>query len=537
MLSTDSNNQSRIIGSYGDDDNNLAPISIPGNLLRDSTSALVAIIIAARYNLPALEADPLNLDAPEEAEADRFHYIFEDPAYAPSIALVPVAFPVPRGIEPPIGWDLSSGAVMTEADFANDAGRAWVKAVTHVVNHQANKPIHLDQSVFDLAGLALDPFLDFSIANDITSPYKMLSPADPQYNYVLNIARKNIHQARLLAPALAPGNTTPAANANSHATAQDAALQRQADSLSSVVTAVLAATTKPSPDPPQSRTDRETGKTNADSLARYGLMLARLEESPDPNDPDRTITTVVLPDINPVWASILETSKLPDAVRTTKEKFGYHTHQRAQSRDFHDRSSDFNPKAINGPFVTALKRASWADKNVSQEPESLKDQIGLYHLAPPRTGTVEYEARVAAELVTYRQEYVGESKTRTNAKAHNLDYSGRLESVTDFNSTIGNFAMIITFIAENAKDSELWKAISKFHDIYLDSDGKAWLGAHLGAHKYIVAAVILEFQQVIAIYVRIATTSSTASPCKANSASIPKPTETLTRRLGMSSLP
>jgi hypothetical protein len=63
MLSTDSNNQSRIIGSYGDDDNNLAPISIPGNLLRDSTSTLVAIIIAARFNLPALEADPLNLDA------------------------------------------------------------------------------------------------------------------------------------------------------------------------------------------------------------------------------------------------------------------------------------------------------------------------------------------------------------------------------------------------------------------------------------------------------------------------------------------
>jgi hypothetical protein len=64
--------------------------------------------------------------------------------------------------------------------------------------------------------------------------------------------------------------------------------------------------------------------------------------------------------------------------------------------------------------------------------------------------------------------------------------------------------MIITFIAESAKDSELWKAISKFHDVYLDSDGKAWLRAHLGAHKYIVAAVILDFQQVIAIYVRIA---------------------------------
>jgi hypothetical protein len=502
MLSTDSNNQSRIIGLHGDDDNNLAPISVPGNLLRDSTSTLVAIIIAARCNLPALEADPLNLDAPEEAEADRFHCIFEDPAHAPSIALIPMAFPVPRGIEPPIGWDLSSGAEMTEADFANDAaGRAWVEMKTHVVNQQANKPIHLDQSVFNLNDLALHPFLDFSIANDITTPYKILSPADPQHNYVLNVARENVNQARLLTPALAPGDTAPSANANPCATAQDAALQRQADSFAYVVTAVLAATTKPSPDPPQSRTDRETGKTNADSLARHRLMLARLEESPGPNDPDLMIATVVLPDVNPIWASILETSKLPDAVRTAKEQFGHHTHQRAQSRDFHDRSSDFNPKAINGPFlVTALKRASWADKNVTQEPESLKDQIGLYHLAR----AVEYEARVAAELVTYRQEHVGESKTRINAKAHNLDCSGRLESVTGFNSTIGNFAMIITFIADNAKDSELWKAISKFHDICLDSDGKAWLGAHLGAHKCIVAAVILEFQQVIAICVRIA---------------------------------
>jgi hypothetical protein len=43
----------------------------------------------------------------------------------------------------------------------------------------------------------------------------MLSPADPQYNYVLNVARENINQARLLTPALAPGNTTPPANTNS----------------------------------------------------------------------------------------------------------------------------------------------------------------------------------------------------------------------------------------------------------------------------------------------------------------------------------
>lgn len=504
MLSTDSTNQSRIIGSYGDDDNNLAPISIPGNLLRDSTSTLVPNIAVARYNLPALEADPLNLDAPDEAEADRLHYVFEDPEYAPSIALIPLAFAVPRGIKPPIDWDLSSGVEITEADFNCEAGRVWVKAATHVVVHQANKPIHLDQAVFKLEDLVLEPFNNFSVANNITTPYKMLSPADTQYNYVINVSKENINQARNQAPNQTQDGAPAATNADANAAAQDAALQRQADSLASVVTAVIAATNKSSPEPPQSRTDRETGKTNADSLARHQLMLASLEEVPDPNNPDLKITVVKLPDINPVWSSILETSKLPDAVRSAKEQFVYHTQQRAMSRDFHDRSSDFSPKAINAPFLTALKRASWADKNVSQDPEALKDQLGLYHFAPPRTGTVEYEARVAAELVTYRQEHVGESKTRISAKAHNLDYSGRLESTTDLHSTIGNLAMILTFIAENAKESELWKAVSKFHDIYLDTDGKNWLNAHLEAHKYIIAAVILEFQQVIAVYVRIA---------------------------------
>jgi hypothetical protein len=66
---------------------------------------------------------------------------------------------------------------------------------------------------------------------------------------------------------------------------------------------------------------------------------------------------------------------------------------------------------------------------------------------------------------------VGETKNLISAKAHNLDHTGRLETVTDLHSTIADFAAIITFITKEATKSELWKMVIKLHDIWLDTNG------------------------------------------------------------------
>ncbi len=500
LVTTDNNHQPLLIGIYGNDADNLAPISIPGDRLSQSTSSLVAKIFADKYQLPVLAADPLNLDPPAGADPDRLHYIFTHPDYTPTIAGVPALFAVPIGIQPPAGWVLNTATDIPETEFACEAGRIWIKAMAHIYQYHQGSPIHLDAGTFDLADLDPAPFIPFNMVPSISTTYQMLPPSAEQYGFARAVAREGIEAARRLTqpPGVPPG-------AEGASEREDTALQRQATSIKEVVTAVLEGYGKNNADnAPQSRSDREATKAVADTKVRYQLLLARIDEISDPNEPGVTILSLVLPAISDVFIKILDTSKLPEATRMIKEQFKSHIQRKSQSRDFHDRSSDFNTSAFDGPLVTALKRATWAERSLALEPDSVKDMIGLYHFAPPRTGTVEYQERVAAENKSYRQESVGESKTRIHAKAHELNHTGRLETETDLHSTIANFAAIITFISKEAKDSELWKMVQQLHDIWLDVDGRTWIATHVGPHKYIIAAIVLEFQQIIAQYVKIA---------------------------------
>jgi hypothetical protein len=133
----------------------------------------------------------------------------------------------------------------------------------------------------------------------------------------------------------------------------------------------------------QSRTDRETHKAIQDAVARYQLMFAGLTTTADPNDSDVKTITVDLPAISEVFKEIIDTTKVSEAVRMTQEQFTYHLTQRSTSKTIHDASMNYDAKALNAPKVTALKRAHWADRPLSIEPDSIKDRLGIYHFAPP----------------------------------------------------------------------------------------------------------------------------------------------------------
>jgi hypothetical protein len=112
ILIIDKNNRPCLIGTFGNDTDNLAPTAIPGDLLHQSISTLVPTALATKYDLPVLAVDPLTLEPPPPSTAgagpDRLHYIFTDPAFAPVIAVLPATFLVPIGIPAPLGWDFST---------------------------------------------------------------------------------------------------------------------------------------------------------------------------------------------------------------------------------------------------------------------------------------------------------------------------------------------------------------------------------------------------------------------------------------------
>ena len=106
FFTMDKDNQNLLIGSYGNDADNLAPIAIPGVLLGQSTLALLPKNTTTKYDFPVLAEDPLDLEAPDEAtNQGRFHYHFTDPAIWPLSSLESQPFsPFRLGLLPqPIG--------------------------------------------------------------------------------------------------------------------------------------------------------------------------------------------------------------------------------------------------------------------------------------------------------------------------------------------------------------------------------------------------------------------------------------------------
>jgi hypothetical protein len=396
--------------------------------------------LATKYNLPVLAADPLTREPPPPstigAGPDCLHYIFTDPTFAPVIAVLPATFSVPIGIPAPLGWDFSTPKI-SKAAFPCEAGRAWIKSVTHLLTHHAGQSILSDPTIFTLTDLDLALFTGHDLVPLVSTDYAMLNPTEEQYGFVLAVGEA-ITARRQVGPHPVIATKTP-----------NAALERQARVMNGIIKATIA-TPGPAIKEAQSRTDCETHKAIQDAVARYQLMFAGLTTTANPNDNDVKIITVGLPAISEVFKEILDTAKVSEAVRMTQEQFTYHLAQRSTSKNFHDASMNYDAKALDAPKATALKRAHWADRPLSIKPDSIKDKLGIYHFAPPRIGSYEYEQRTANGCKIFRQEIVGEDKSCIIAKAHNLDHTGKMDSDTDLHSTIANFSAIATFIRKHA---------------------------------------------------------------------------------------
>jgi hypothetical protein len=243
------------------------------------------------------------------------------------------------------------------------AVRAWIKAVAHLLTYHAGQPILSNPTVFKTTDLNLAPFAGHGMAPNVSIDYVMLNPTEEQYRFVLNVKRGSINMNEI----------------------------------------IKIATPGPSTKEPQSHINRETHKTVQDTVTQYQLMFTRLTSTAAPKDTNVQIISVNLPAISNVFKEILNTTKVSKVVRMTQEQFTYHLTQRSTSKTLHDASVNYNAKALNAPKVTALKRAHWADHPLSIEPDSIKDRVGIYHFAPPRTGSYQYEQCSANGCTIFQQ--------------------------------------------------------------------------------------------------------------------------------------
>ena len=349
-ITTDTNNALRVIGSFGDDVDNISPAAFQGDLIHQSVSCLVPKAMAIKYKLSTLVVDPLELDPPAPSIASpgpaRLHYNFTTPENTPVIAALPATFSVPIGITAPTAWLLNVGEI-SEADFPCEAGRAWVNAVGHANAHHNGGCIHLDPLVFVPSDLELGPFADHDMAPTIRAAVVMLMPTDEQYKYVQTIAKEEIKARK----DLTNPSTNTSNNSNQDPVDHAKGLDNQAKQMTELVRVAIEASGKSK----ESRSDKEATSTIADGIARYRLMFASIIDTRDVDNPGVKTQTVVLPEINPIFHTIMETSKLADAVRMTQDEFQHHLSQRNDSLLHQDASIDYNIFSLDGATVSALK--------------------------------------------------------------------------------------------------------------------------------------------------------------------------------------
>jgi hypothetical protein len=90
-----------------------------------------------------------------------------------------------------------------------------------------------------------------------------------------------------------------------------------------------------------------------------------------------------------------------------------HTVKKLSASDnFLDSMSDAPVGMFDGVFITCLRNFRWAKDPYNMDKESVRDRIGIPHFAAPRKDSVQYKERVAAGHSIYRQEQVGEDKSR-----------------------------------------------------------------------------------------------------------------------------
>jgi hypothetical protein len=135
-------------------------------------------------------------------------------------------------------------------------------------------------------------------------------------------------------------------------------------------------------------------------------------------------------------------------------------------------------------------------------PDGIKTNFGLYHLAPPRTNSAVYRSRQEGETLLVQQEQVEEDKSRVNAKITDLYFMGRVGNLAEINKLLGNFfALMNTIIEFDIRCPPiLWSEIAKFDKILQTEEGRNWCDIHCHS-KEILFNVVREIQSTIVGFV------------------------------------
>jgi hypothetical protein len=494
-IATDANNHAIYLASMGDQLDFPKPISIPVTDFEGYVITLTDRRDATTYGLPSSSDNPVTLEGPPDPNGDRtapgLQRIHWDPVTDindnPTVVGIPMACPVLPN------QPIHDGRALTQ-DFTLDETQTsplfamWFQGMAYLLNHNASSSIHAAENLFVWNEIESSALTVYHLCDNINASIAGLNAISPHSQHVTNIFK----QEKTAAFYRYASNNTIAPQGNAPATSD--------------ITQVLEALVKSNTGTTHTTTsnEREQMKEAVEVEHRYKLMFARVQDVVDPDDPMRRTRQVVYPTLTAAFKEVLNATRSTKATSLFQDHIGNQIRTMANSDRFLDTAHDMPTNMIDSVFSACIRSASWAKDPPVIEPESVKDRLGIYHFASPRTDTVTYQTRIAAGRTTLRQEQVGEDKSKVNRRASDLYCQGRMDSVSHITTMIANFWVFCVFAIEDFAGNPplIWKGFREFLTKLQSPQGKNWTNKHAPC-KHVFYHMVSDLQNILCPFINI----------------------------------
>ena len=149
--------------------------------------------------------------------------------------------------------------------------------------------------------------------------------------------------------------------------------------------------------------------------------------------------TALIAAINPLFAPVLSANKNSKATKAMQDAIESMSAALAHDDDRFASAANLYSRLFDQPLSAALRTGQWEQNHTVLNPDGVKSNLGIHHLAPPRTMSASYRTRQQGAILLVQQEQVEEDSSRIQAKATEPYYNGRMGSPADINKMIGFF--------------------------------------------------------------------------------------------------
>ena len=112
--------------------------------------------------------------------------------------------------------------------------------------------------------------------------------------------------------------------------------------------------------------------------------------------------------INNLFTPVLTANKNSKATKAMQEAVEVMAATLGRDNDKFASAANLHPKMFDQPLTAAIRSGQWKYMHTVLNPEGIKNNFGIHHLAPPRTMSATYKIRQQGETKLIQQEQVEE---------------------------------------------------------------------------------------------------------------------------------